>query len=620
MPVLPNVPSCTSTRFVTRSPNISRTPSLRACLGALAFVLLGAASQAAPPTGYYDSANGLSGTSLKNALHNIIKGHTVISYSAAENALKYVDEDPNNTNNVLLHYTGTSVAKSSFASSWNREHAWPQSLGADVAPKESDLHHLFAEDMDMNSRRGNSVFNFVPNPTYTGYGNKCTSTQFEPRDAQKGDLARALLYMDVRYDGTGGETDMALNNSTSPAYNQMGVLSTLLEWNRLDPPDQNEQRRNDRIYSTYQHNRNPFVDHPEYADLIWGSATVTNGDTLNVTPANRAGATVNAGTSNYALLSLGLAASANEWDLASLSVSNTGTLADSTISAVKLYRDADNSGSVSAGDSLLASASFSSANATLSLGTPQRILPAGMNLLLAASLSSSATPSQTLRVRLNSLTHAATGGNDTDPVFASPVESAAALVSAVAPTGGVRIVMVSTRGSDGTAAKEFIALSNPGASAVSLASWQIRTRAGGDTADTVLNLSGTAAACSIFVIASSSYGSSVEGVAPGQTTSGTGGLFGATGMGDTTARSIGLFDATGTKVDGFSFGGGANNPNSLHEGTPFSQTVTSASTQAYRRKLVGGVFTDTDVNANDLEIADTKTPPQISGVKEWSLY
>ncbi len=908
-------------------------------IGGLSFATI-----AAPPPGYYDSAEGLSGTALKNALHNIIKNHTVVSYTGTEAALKDIDEDPNNSNNVLLHYKGTSVAKSSFGSTWNREHLWPQSLGADVSPKKSDLHHLFAEDASLNSSRGNSVFdNVYPNYTGSGYGNYWTSTKFEPRDPQKGDVARALFYMDVRYDGTGGESDLALLNTVSPSYGQMGVLSTLLQWHNQDPPDDAERTRNDKIYQLYQHNRNPFIDRPEFANLIWAPAS--NGDSVSVSFTNRATGTVSAGAVNYPVLSFTLTASAHEWDLASVTVRHVGTLPLSSISQIRLYRDADQSGTVTNGDTLLATQTFSSATAVLSCTSPSRVTTTPASFLIVATLSPSAVNGQTLQVQIepNSILHAASGGNDLDPTFSAFVSNFASVSGGVSngdqlnvaftdlapahvtpgqsdvpfvrlicsatanewdlasvsvsktgtlpdssvvsaelyrdantngvvdagdvllaggtfsgsqtslslpsplrittsqvqlllvasfagtlvngktvalvvnanglassPTGGtdvnptfaafssssavvtggvtdgdslsvavgnvapsavlagatnvpllsialtassnewdidtmsfvksgscpdsgvsqaklyydadqsqsvsvgdtlidsatissgafyfgagswritpttsyflvavdiapnapdatnlqvalaangivhapsggadvdpsissqgtlpiviqnpnsgtLKIVMVSTRGSDGTAGKEFIVLGNHSSVAVSLTGWQLRSRAGGDTTDKVLNLSGTVPGYGHFLISSQAYGATCEGKAADFVDTNANGLFG--GMGDSTGRSIGLFNGSGSKIDGFSFLGGATNPNNLHEGTAFNGSAGSA-TVSFARKRPGtnsGPYTDTDNNVNDLQNVTSKTPLNSSDlsigpasvVDSWASY
>lgn len=94
---------------------------------------------------------------------------------------------------------------------------------------------------------------------------------FEPRDAVKGDVARMILYMGVRYDGTDGFPDLepndAVGNGSKP---NIGRISVLLSWHTQDPPDATEQRRNQVIHDQFQHNRNPFIDHPEWAASIYG--------------------------------------------------------------------------------------------------------------------------------------------------------------------------------------------------------------------------------------------------------------------------------------------------------------------------------------------------------------
>jgi hypothetical protein len=97
---------------------------------------------------------------------------------------------------------------------------------------------------------------------------------WEPSDQVKGDIARMLFYMAVRYEGTSGETDLEINDaytSTSSGNGFLGVLSTLMQWHSNDPVDDAERTRNNLIYNNYQSNRNPFIDHPEYVNLIWGT-------------------------------------------------------------------------------------------------------------------------------------------------------------------------------------------------------------------------------------------------------------------------------------------------------------------------------------------------------------
>ncbi|MFI8706814.1 endonuclease I family protein [Bacillus sp. NPDC077411] len=224
---------------------------------------------------YYNSMKGKTGLELKKELHNIIDNHTKISYSAVWEALRDTDEDPNNKNNVLLLYTGRSQGKftnGSGVDNWNREHVWAKSHGefGTAAGPGTDLHHLRATDVSVNSSRGNLDFDNggVNHPEATEC--KYDSDSWEPRDSVKGDIARMLFYMAVRYEGDNREVDLELNdkvNNDKAPY--MGKLSVLLKWNEQDPVDDFERKRNEIIYTKYQHNRNPFIDHPEWANEIW---------------------------------------------------------------------------------------------------------------------------------------------------------------------------------------------------------------------------------------------------------------------------------------------------------------------------------------------------------------
>ena len=225
---------------------------------------------------YYAGVEGLSGEALKNALHDIIDDHIMFSYSEIWEILKETDEDPNNPNNVILLYSGISRSKNKNGGNvgdWNREHVWPQSKGDFGTSKGpgTDAHHLKPSDVQANSSRGNKDFDYVVNgKLVTNTTNSYySSNAVEPRDEVKGDIARMLFYMAVRYESH-DKVDLELtdsaNNSTDSNF--MGKLSTLLEWHLEDLPDEFELRRNEIIYS-YQKNRNPFIDHPEFALLIW---------------------------------------------------------------------------------------------------------------------------------------------------------------------------------------------------------------------------------------------------------------------------------------------------------------------------------------------------------------
>ncbi|MFI8962969.1 endonuclease I family protein [Streptomyces sp. NPDC053493] len=224
---------------------------------------------------YYKNAVGKTGTSLKSSLHTIISSQDKISYDAVWNALKVTDQDPNNSSNVLLLYSGTSRSKSLNGGSvgdWNREHVWAQShgnFGTSAGPG-TDLHHLRAADVQVNSIRGNKDFDNGGSPVSGAPGSYTDSNSFEPRDADKGDVARMILYMAVRYEGDDAFADLEPNESTTNgSVPFMGRLSVLKQWNEQDPPSAFEERRNDLIYGTYQHNRNPFIDHPEWVEAIW---------------------------------------------------------------------------------------------------------------------------------------------------------------------------------------------------------------------------------------------------------------------------------------------------------------------------------------------------------------
>jgi endonuclease I len=230
-----------------------------------------------PVEAYYAAAAGKTGTALRTALHNIIKVQTTISYDQVWDALKDTDQDPNNTNNVILLYSGRSQSKSTNgggANDWNREHVWAKShgdFGTATGPG-TDVHHLRPEDVSVNATRGNKDFDTGGSAVSEAPGCLSDSDSFEPRAAVKGDVARMIMYMAIRYEGGDGWADLEINNSVgNGSAPRIGKLSVLLQWHRQDPPDAFEKRRNERIYAAWQHNRNPFIDHPEWVASIFGS-------------------------------------------------------------------------------------------------------------------------------------------------------------------------------------------------------------------------------------------------------------------------------------------------------------------------------------------------------------
>lgn len=230
-----------------------------------------------PPENYYAAATGQTGGQLKNTLHGIISNHTVIPYPNLIAPLIDVWRDPNDSENLLLIYSNTSVPSSS---SWNREHIWPRSRGnsEQMGPDDSDLFHVFPSDIAVNAERGSLYFDesdpgdpFYRIPAHPlAPQTSRDSDSFQPPPQERGDIARAIFYMDVRYDGQEPFTSDMEIVSFPPSGAQMGRLNTLLLWHQQDPPDAAERARNDRIFSTYQNNRNPFIDHPEYVEAIWG--------------------------------------------------------------------------------------------------------------------------------------------------------------------------------------------------------------------------------------------------------------------------------------------------------------------------------------------------------------
>lgn len=237
------------------------------------------------PTGYYSTLEGLSGNSLKMAIQAIIADSTVVrahSYGDVFEILKMADRNPENHNHIWMMYKEQTRSKllmqttGSGAGKWNREHIYPQSRGgftdgtsddvdginiwevANATRKHhghSDAHHIRAEDNQENSSRNNRNFGLTG---YNGFNGN--------QGSWKGDVARALFYMAVRYNGL----DVVNGSPQDNIVGQIGDLTTLLNWNNIDPSDDFEMNRNNYIY-TWQYNRNPFIDYPDLADYIWGA-------------------------------------------------------------------------------------------------------------------------------------------------------------------------------------------------------------------------------------------------------------------------------------------------------------------------------------------------------------
>ena len=236
---------------------------------------------------------------LRRQLHEQVRAETtVIPYSSSSkfdtsDALAILDALPGDTNTVRLIYSNSTLPASTFGATtgWNREHLWCNSYGLDdVEPSYSDLHNLRACDANVNSSRGNKFYDLssaadgsFKNPAHVE-APLCTAdaNSWEPPVTQRGDIARALFYMAVRYEGDApNEPDLELveNIAQITATNAlMGRLSVLLRWNAEDPPDDSERAR-DAAVKRIQGNANPFVADPLLANRIWlPKVSVTTSD------------------------------------------------------------------------------------------------------------------------------------------------------------------------------------------------------------------------------------------------------------------------------------------------------------------------------------------------------
>ena len=253
------------------------------------FLFLSIAMVAQIPSNYYSDAENLRGQALKEALYNLVKGHIEYPYTSSStdvwDILKETDQDTANPDNVILFYTGWSVNAAqeyNNGKGWNREHVWAKSrgdFGTSPGPG-TDLHHLRPADISVNSARNNRSFDtcttpYLDNGVFTGCYTSSEKWVWEPRKAVQGDVARMIFYMATRYEGDNGEPDLHVVEFLPAKSDKSPVqarLSILLKWNESDPVDNFERHRNDVVYS-YQNNRNPFIDHPEYVNRIWGSDT-----------------------------------------------------------------------------------------------------------------------------------------------------------------------------------------------------------------------------------------------------------------------------------------------------------------------------------------------------------
>ncbi|MDA7728280.1 endonuclease [Flavobacteriaceae bacterium] len=300
------------------------------------------------PAGYYNTATG-SGYTLKTQLSNIIDNHNDQGYNAIDGFMSSYDLDnyyETGSNTILDIYSENPTSNDPYTFTpgndecgnysqegdcYNKEHVIPQSVFSSNTPMQSDAHQLLPTDGRVNGFRGNYPFGRVndnnlasqsgiSNPTQngsklganlnSGYSAGYSGTVFEPIDEFKGDIARIYFYFITRYENqVSNWGSFAMFDGSSDQVLQTTFLSILLEWHSNDSVSQKEIDRNNNIYYNHQNNRNPFVDHPEYASMIWNPVTDTEAPTAatNLIASNPTSNSIDlswtAGTDNIAVTS-----------------------------------------------------------------------------------------------------------------------------------------------------------------------------------------------------------------------------------------------------------------------------------------------------------------------------
>lgn len=273
------------------------------------------------PSGYYNTATG-TGYTLKTQLYNIIKGHTDNGYAGLYTTYQTSDVDNfyENDGTVLDMYsenpsgtdpynysTGSTQRCGNYSAEgdcYNREHIIPQSVFSEKSPMVADAHFITPTDGKVNGMRSNYPHGTVSSATYTSQnGSKLGSssvsgysgTVFEPVNEFKGDIARMYFYFATRYENTVAGYSYAMFDGSSNKVFTTAFLNLLLAWNAQDPVSAREIARNNAIY-TRQNNRNPYIDHPEYVNQVWGG-TAPSGDTQAPTAPTSLASTATTATS-----------------------------------------------------------------------------------------------------------------------------------------------------------------------------------------------------------------------------------------------------------------------------------------------------------------------------------
>ena len=256
----------------------------------------------AQPVGYYDNAAGKTGAELKTTLYNIIKGHTDLGYDGLYSAYTTSDNLPSGKVWDMYSIKADGTASYWFAHAsadrcgsysgegdcYNREHTFCDSWLGKASLQRSDAHHILPTDGYVNNRRSSFPHGKVGSTSWTSSnGSKLGSsdastgysgTVFEPIDEFKGDFARMYFYVATRYEdkiagwASNGSAGEILAGNSYPAY-KTWFKDLMLQWSQQDPVSQKEIDRNNAIYNL-QHNRNPFIDHPEYAEAVWSNGPV----------------------------------------------------------------------------------------------------------------------------------------------------------------------------------------------------------------------------------------------------------------------------------------------------------------------------------------------------------
>jgi len=347
----------------------------------LYFLFITALVQAQIPSNYYDTATG-TGYTLKTQLYNIVStGHVDQGYGALytayqtthnddyyendDSVLDFYSENPSGTDSYF--YTHGNRQCGSYDSEndcYNREHLFPQGFFDQNYPMRSDVHHVIPSDGYVNNRRSNYQFGEVSSPTWTSNnGSKVgpntfgsySGTVFEPIDEFKGDIARALLYFAVRYENNWNDSGWDPHtdnnnplNGTSDQFYEDWYIDLLLDWHANDPVVQAEIDRNNAAYN-FQGNANPFVDHPEFVNMIWNPTADTQAPTAptNLVASNPTDNTVDlnwtASTDNVAVTSYDIYVDGvNTFNTANISFTATNLSANTNYCFTVKAKDAAN--------------------------------------------------------------------------------------------------------------------------------------------------------------------------------------------------------------------------------------------------------------------------------------